>query len=363
MNPEVKKVFETREKIIESIREFLKSRGFNEVDTPYLQTIYGGAEARPFKTHLNALNIDLFLAISPELYLKRLIVGGFEKVFSMARNFRNEGIDRWHNPEFTMMEIYQAYADYNDMMELTEDIYVYVCKKVFGTTKIQCQGKEIDFKKPWARMTMAEAIKKFAGIDVLKMSEKELLSFVKKNNVEYKHEGWGWLIAALFEHYCEKELIQPTFVTDHPRELTPLCKVHRKDERLIERFEPFCLGAEMANAYSELNDPELQRELLEKQQKLLIGGDDEANPFDSDFVNAIEVGMPPTGGLGIGIDRMVIMLTGQDSIRDIILFPFMKPEAIVETKEKQVKKEIKEDKKEVKPQAKANKPVKKGAKK
>jgi lysyl-tRNA synthetase class 2 len=354
MNPEVKKVFETREKIIEAIREFLKSRGFNEVDTPYLQTIYGGAEARPFKTHLNALDIDLFLAISPELYLKRLIVGGFEKVFTIARNFRNEGIDRWHNPEFTMMEVYQAYADYQDMMELTEDIYEYVCKNVFGTTKIQCQGKEIDFKKPWARMTMAEAIKKFAEIDVLKMSEKELLSFVKKNNVEYKHEGWGWLIAAIFEHYCEKEIIQPTFITDHPKELTPLCKVHRKDSRLIERFEPFCLGAEMANAYSELNDPELQRKLLEDQQKLLVGGDEEANPFDSDFVNAIEVGMPPTGGLGIGIDRMIIMLTGQDSIRDILLFPFMKPEAIIEKqdtkieKKAELKKERQEDKKDIK---------------
>ncbi|MBM3247490.1 lysine--tRNA ligase [Candidatus Pacearchaeota archaeon] len=360
MNPEVKKVFEQREKIIEAIREFLKSRGFNEVDTPYLQTIYGGAEARPFKTHLNALDIDLFLAISPELYLKRLIVGGFEKVFSMARNFRNEGIDRWHNPEFTMMEIYQAYADYNDMMELTEDIYCHVCKKVFGTTKIQCQGKEIDFKKPWARMTMAEAIKKFAGIDVLKMNEKQLLDFVKKNNVEYKHEGWGWLIAALFEHYCEKELIQPTFVTDHPRELTPLCKAHRKDSRLIERFEPFCLGAEMANAYSELNDPKIQRELLENQQKLLAGGDEEANPFDSDFVNAIEVGMPPTGGLGIGIDRMVIMLTGQESIRDILLFPFMKPETLNENKEE---KQVKKDKKEDKPVKSKTKTLKKGAKK
>ncbi len=342
MNPEVKKVFETREKIIDAIREFLKSRGFNEVDTPYMQTVYGGAEARPFETHLNALDIKLYMAISPELYLKRLIVGGFEKVFTIARNFRNEGIDRWHNPEFSMMEIYWAYADYNDMMELMEDLYVYVCKKVFGTTKISCQGKELDFKKPWKRMTMAEAIKKFAGIDVLKMAEKELLTFCEKNKVEYKHKGWGWLIAAIFEHFCEKELIQPTFVTDHPRELTPLCKVHRKDERLIERFEPFCLGAEMANAYSELNDPVEQKKLLENQQSMLTQGDDEANPYDEDFVNAIEVGMPPTGGLGIGIDRMIIMLTGQESIRDVILFPFMKPET------QEIKKEVKEEKVEKK---------------
>ena len=342
MNPDVKKVFENREKIIEAIREFLKTRGFNEVDTPYMQTVYGGAEARPFETHLNALDIKLYMAISPELYLKRLIVGGFEKVFTMARNFRNEGIDRWHNPEFTMMEIYQAYADYNDMMELMEDMYVYVCKKVFGTTKITCQGQEIEFKKPWKRITMAEAIKKYAKIDVLKMTEKELLKFCEENKVEYKHKGWGWLIAALFEHFCEKELIQPTFVTDHPRELTPLCKVHRKDDRLIERFEPFCLGSEMANAYSELNDPVEQRKLLENQQNLLTAGDVEANPFDEDFVNAIEVGMPPTGGLGIGIDRMIIMLTGQESIRDVILFPFMKPEV----KQMEAKEEKKEEKKE-----------------
>jgi len=326
MSPEVKGVFLKREKIIEAIREFLKSRGFMEVETPYLQTIYGGAEARPFKTHLNALDIPLYLAISPELYLKRLIVGGFERVFTIARNFRNEGIDRWHNPEFTMMEIYQAYADYNDMMELMEDIYVHVCKKVFGTTKIKVQGHEIDFKKPWKRVTMAEAIKKDAGIDVLKMDKADLLDFVESNNIEYKHSGWGWLVAALFEHYCEKKIIQPTFVIDHPKELTPLCKVHRKDDRLIERFEPFCLGSEMANAYSELNDPLIQKSLLQEQQSRLASGDVEANPYDEDFVNAIEIGMPPTGGIGIGIDRMIIMLTAQDSIRDVILFPFMKPE-------------------------------------
>jgi lysyl-tRNA synthetase class 2 len=344
MSPEVKDVFVKREKIIDSIREFLKSKAFTEVDTPYLQTIYGGAEARPFKTHLNALNIPLYLAISPELYLKRLIVGGFDRVFTMARNFRNEGIDKWHNPEFTMMEIYQSYADYNDMMELMEDLYVHVCKKVLGTTKIKVQGQEVDFKKPWARITMADAIKKYAKIDVLKMSEKELIDFVESNNIEYKHNGWGWLVAALFEHFCEKQIIQPTFVTDHPKELTPLCKEHRKDKRLIERFEPFCLGAEMANAYSELNDPVIQKELLEKQQGLLTSGDEEANPYDSDFVNALEIGMPPTGGIGIGIDRMVIMLLGQESIRDVLLFPFMKPE--VKDGIKEVKEEIKLDVKE-----------------
>ncbi len=326
MSPEVKEVFVKREKIVDSIREFLKSKGFNEVETPYLQSVYGGAEARPFKTHMNALDIDLFLAISPELYLKRLIVGGFEKVFTISRNFRNEGIDKWHNPEFSMLELYQSYADYNDMMELMEDIYVNACKKVLGTTKVKIGDIEVDFKKPWKRITMAEAIKKEANIDVLKMTEKQLLKFVKEAGVEYKEESWGMLVAATFEHFCEKNLIQPTFIIDHPKETTPLCKVHRKDDRLIERFEPFCLGAELANAYSELNDPIVQKELLEEQQKKLSKGNEEANPYDKDFVEALEVGMPPTGGLGIGIDRMIILLTAQQSIRDVIPFPFMKPE-------------------------------------
>ncbi len=358
MNPDVKKIFETREKIIDAIREFLKAKGFVEVDTPYLQSIYGGAEARPFKTHLHALDMRLFLAISPELYLKRLIVGGFEKVFTIARNFRNEGIDKWHNPEFAMMEIYEAYSDYHDMMNLMEDLYEYTCKKVLGTTKITVQGKEIDFKKPWKKMTMAEAIEKFAGINVLKKSEKELREFAKKNNVETKGDNWGWLVQSIFEHFCEKELIQPTFITDHPKETTPLCKIHRKDDRLIERFEPFCLGAEMANAYSELNDPVVQEEYFNEQVKRAKEGDEEAHPFDSDFLDAMKYGMPPTGGIGIGIDRMIIMLTGSESIRDIILFPFMKPEAEVKVKEEMKKEDIKIEKKlEIK------KEVKKGKKK
>ena len=328
MNPQVKDVFIKREKIIDSIRELLKSKGFIEVETPYLQTVYGGAEARPFKTHLNALDIDLFLAISPELYLKRLVVGGIDKVFTIARNFRNEGIDRWHNPEFTMMEVYQAYADYNDMMSLFEEIYENACKKVLGTTKVKYGDITIDFKAPWKRMTMAEAIKKYAKIDVLKMSPEELLDFAEKNKVEVKDVSWGMLVQAIFEHFCEKELIQPTFIIDHPKETTPLCKIHRKDPRLIERFEPFCLGAELGNAYSELNDPILQKKLLEEQQEKLSKGNEEAHPYDEDFVNALEIGMPPTGGLGLGIDRMIILLTAQHSIRDVILFPFMKPETL-----------------------------------
>jgi lysyl-tRNA synthetase class 2 len=344
MSPDVKEVFLKREKIIDAIREFLKAKGFVEVDTPYLQTIYGGAAARPFKTHLNALNMDLFLAISPELYLKRLTVGGLDKVFSMARNFRNEGIDKWHNPEFTMMELYQAYADYNGMMSLFESIYEYACKKVLGTTKIKIGELTLDFKVPWKRMTMAEAIKKYAGIDVLKMTEKELLKFAEDKHVEYKEKSWGMLVAAIFEHCCEKELIQPIFITDHPKETTPLCKLHRKDERLIERFEPFCLGAELGNAYSELNDPVLQKKLLEEQSEKLKKGVEEANPYDKDFINALEVGLPPTGGLGLGIDRMMILLLGQQSIRDVLLFPFMKPE-VVEIK-KEEKKSSKEKKKQ-----------------
>jgi len=327
MNPSVKEIFEKREIIIEAIREVLKKKGFHEVETPYLQTIYGGAEARPFETYLNALNIKLYLAISPELYLKRLIVGGFDRVFTIARNFRNEGIDKWHNPEFSMMEIYWAYADYNDMMDLFEEIYEFACKKVNGTTKIKVQGQEIDFKRPWKKMTMAEAIKKFADIDVMKLSDKALKKIIVDKRIESKGESWGSYVCALFEHYCEDKIIQPTFIIDHPADSTPLCKLHRNDKtcKLIERFEPFCLGAELGNAYSELNDPVRQRKLLEEQQEKLNKGNKEANPLDEDFINAIEHGMPPTGGLGMGIDRMMILLLGQESIRDVIAFPFMKP--------------------------------------
>jgi lysyl-tRNA synthetase class 2 len=326
MNPEVKEVFMKREKIIDAIRELLKKKGFMEVDTPYLQSVYGGAEARPFKTHLNALDMDLFLSISPELYLKRLVVGGIDKVFTIARNFRNEGIDKWHNPEFTMMEIYEAYADYNNMMSLFEEIYEYVCKKVFGTTKIKVQGETIDFKKPWKRISMLDSLKQHSKIDAGKMSASELKKIIDKEKIETKGNSWGYYVMALFEHYCEKKIIQPTFITDHPHESTPLCKAKRGDDRLIERFEPFCLGTELGNAYSELNDPEKQKTLLKEQQKSLSGGNEEAHPYDEDFVNSLEYGLPPTGGVGLGIDRMLILLTGQESIRDIILFPFMKPE-------------------------------------
>src|SRR3989344_2899720 len=284
MNPEVKKVFDKRTKILKAIREFLDGKGFSEVETPFLQTLYGGAAAKPFKTHLNALDMELFLAISPELYLKRLIVGGYDKVYTISRNFRNEGIDRWHNPEFSMMEIYQAYKDYNDMMDLFEEIYEYACKKINGTTKVNFRGKEVNFKKPWKRMTMRAAIQKWASIDIEKMSDKELSAFVNKHKIASKKDVWGWNVQAIFEHFCEDKIEQPTFILDHPLQTTPLCKIHRDKKlcRLIERFEPFCMGTELGNAYSELNDPELQRELLEAQQKMLKKGDEEANPLDED---------------------------------------------------------------------------------
>src|SRR3989344_3446286 len=344
INPEVKDVFLKREKTLDFIRQFLKSKSFVEVDTPYLQNVYGGAEARPFTTHLHTLNIKLYLSISPELYLKRLIIGGMDKVFTIARNFRNEGIDKWHNPEFTMMEIYQSYADYNDMMELFEDICEDACKKVLGTTKVKIGDTTLDFKTPWKRMTMAEAIKKYADIDVLKMDEKELLDFAEEKRIEYKDKSWGMLIISIFEHLCEKEIIQPTFIIDHPKETTPLCKLHRKDSRLIERFEPFRMGIELGNAYSELNDPILQKKLLEEQQDKLKKGNEGAHPYDSDFINALEVGLPPTGGLGLGVDRMIILLTAQQSIRDIILFPFMKPEVAEIKVKEESKKELKSNK-------------------
>jgi len=357
MNPEVKNTFLLREKIVDAIREYLKGMSFVEVDTPYLQTIYGGAEARPFKTYLNALNMELFMAISPELYLKRLIVGGFEKVFTIARNFRNEGIDRWHNPEFTMMEIYESYADYKDMMKLFEGIYEHVCKKVFGKTKLKFGDIEIDFKAPWKRITMAECIKEHAKIDVRKMTDKQLHDFAVKNNVEIKDKNWGMLVCSIFEHFCEKNIIQPTFIIDHPCESTPLCKLHRDKGciQFIERFEPFCMGAELGNAYSELNDPIRQKMLLEEQQNKLKKGNAEASPYDADFINALEIGMPPTGGLGLGIDRMIMVLTNSQSIRDVILFPFMKPE-LEEKKETKV-----EEPKRM--EIKAKKSAKKGKKK
>ncbi|MCF7866616.1 lysine--tRNA ligase [Candidatus Woesearchaeota archaeon] len=326
-NPESKEILKKRALLMKHVRDFLNEEGFLEVETPILHPIYGGAAAKPFKTYHNELKMNLFLRISPELYLKKLIVGGFEKVYDINKNFRNEGIDTTHNPEFTMLELYQAYVDYNDIMNLTERIYENVAIKLNGTTKSTFKGNEIDFKVPWARITMLEAIQEYAGIDAGIMSEEELANYIRENKIPFDHEpSWGNYVIAIFEEKCEDKFIQPTFVIDHPEESTPLCKRHREDSRLIERFEPFCCGMELANAYSELNDPVHQRKLLEDQQRQLSDGNEEANPIDEDFLEAIETGMPPTGGLGIGLDRMAMLILGQESIRDVILFPLMKPE-------------------------------------
>jgi lysyl-tRNA synthetase class 2 len=339
-NPESKEVFVKRSRMIEAVRDFFRNRGFMEVETPALQTIYGGANAKPFVTHINAWDMKMYLSISPELYLKRLIVGGFDKVFTICKNFRNEGVDKFHNPEFTMLESYQAYVDYNDVMKLLEECYEHTCVKVNGSTKVNHvyngQPVEIDFKAPWPRMTMADSLKNFAGIDVSKADRDELEQLMINYSVEYEGDFTkGLAIQLLFEALVEEKLIQPIHITDHPYETTPLCKQHRSNPELIERFESYCLGAELCNAYSELNNPLVQRKLLEEQAEELRGGAEEAHPMDEDFIESIEYGMPPTGGLGFGIDRMAIVLIGAESIRDVILFPTMKPAAEEKTVDQQ----------------------------
>lgn len=327
MNPETKEMLVKKSLIIEGMREFLKKKGFIEIETPTLQVQYGGANARPFRTRINAWDMEMFLSISPELYLKRLLVGGFEKVFTICKNFRNEGVDQFHNPEFTMMECYQAYVDYNEMMKLIEEMVEHCCIKVNGGTKVMYEGKEIDFKAPWKRMTMKESLKKYAGIDVDRLVDAELFEMKNTYNLEC-NDGVtrGIMIQLLFEKLVEGKLFEPTHITDHPIESTPLCKPKRGDPALIERFESFVMGRELTNAYSELNDPILQRKLLEEQASQLRGGAEEAHPMDEDFVQAIETGMPPAGGLGIGVDRLALFLTGAKSIREIIPFPTMRPE-------------------------------------
>ncbi|MGB9706772.1 MAG: lysine--tRNA ligase [Microgenomates group bacterium] len=334
MNRKVKETFILRTKIISAVREFLDKQGFLEVETPTLQEIYGGAAARPFITHHNALDSDFYLKISDELYLKRLIIGGFEKVYEIDKDFRNEGIDRMHNPEFTMMECYWAYADYHNMMKLTEDLFNFVVKKVLGTTKINFGEHKIDFKPPWRRLTMKEGLKEYAKVDIDKLTDEEIKNLLKKHNLIAEEKptlsgvaagfNRGVAIATLFE-LVEPHLIQPTFVTDFPKETTALCKPKPQDPSLIERFEPYIAGFEVGNAYSELNDPLLQREFFQQQVKAAKSGDEEAHPMDEQFLEAMEYGMPPTGGLGIGIDRMVMLLTNNQNIRDVILFPTLKP--------------------------------------
>ena len=326
MNQDSKNVFIKRSQILKEIRNFLAGRDFMEVETPMLVSNAGGAAARPFETHYNALNEDVKLRISLELYLKRLIVGGLERVYEIGRVFRNEGVDTRHNPEFTLMELYQAYTDYEGMMELTESMFRYLAEKVCGSTKISYNGVEIDLGKPFARMTMNEAIKKYAGIDFDEVADDEAAKkLADEHHIEYEaHHKKGDIINLFFEEYCEKELIQPTFIMDHPIEISPLTKKKPSDPSKVERFELFCNTWEMCNAYSELNDPIDQRERFKVQDALADAGDEEANHTDEDFLNALEIGMPPTGGIGYGIDRLVMLLTDSQAIRDVLLFPTMK---------------------------------------
>ena len=337
VNPHVREIFLKRTRIFNAMRQFFNDRGYIEVDTPVLQPIPGGAAARPFITHHNALDIPLYLRIANELYLKRLIVGGFEGVYEFSRNFRNEGMDRTHNPEFTAMEIYVSYKDYDWMMSFTEQLLEYICLSVLGTTKVKVGEREIDFKAPYRRVTMLDAIKEHTGIDVSGMNEEELRATCKSLGIEVDDTmGKGKLIDELFGEKCEGSYIQPTFITDYPKEMSPLTKEHRTNPLLTERFELMVNGKEIANAYSELNDPIDQRERFEDQLRLSEKGDDEAMFIDHDFLRALEYGMPPTSGMGIGMDRLVMLLTGQESIQEVLLFPQMRPEKVLPRDKKEV---------------------------
>ena len=327
MNQDVKETFIKRSKILREIRNFLADRDFMEVETPMLVANAGGAAARPFETHYNALDEDVKLRISLELYLKRLIVGGLERVFEIGRVFRNEGVDTRHNPEFTLMELYQAYTDYEGMMELTESMYRYLAEKVCGSAVITYNGIEIDLSKPFERITMIDAVKKYANIDFNEIkTDEEAKKLADEHHIEYEaHHKKGDIISLFFEEFCEDKLVQPTFVMDHPIEISPLTKKKPDNPELVERFELFINGWEMCNAYSELNDPIDQRERFKAQEEAFAAGDEEANHTDEDFLNALSIGMPPTGGIGYGIDRLVMLLTDSPAIRDVILFPTMKP--------------------------------------
>jgi len=335
LNEEVKDIAIARSKIITSVRKLLDEKGFLEVETPTLQPVYGGANARPFTTHHNTLDADFYLKISDELYLKRLIVGGLPMVYEIDKDFRNEGVDKTHNPEFTMMECYQAYADYHDMMDLTEDLYRFAAQETLGATVVEIVDKKIDFSKKWERITMFEAIKKYLDLDVEKLSDEELKDQLTKHHLKYEGNptltgvGAGFVrgiaIATLFEA-VEPYLIIPTFITDFPKETTALCKPKEDNPDLIERFEGYINGWEVANAYTELNDPILQKEFFMSQVEAKKSGDEEAHPMDEDFIEALEYGMPPTGGLGVGIDRMVMVLTGAANIREAIIFPTLRPD-------------------------------------
>ena len=328
LNPKVAAVFQKRTLIFNTIRDYLRKEGFLEVETPTLQAVYGGANATPFVTHHKALDQKFYLRISNELYLKRLIAGGFDAVFEFVKDFRNEGIDRTHNPEFSALEFYQAYVDYNEIMRHTENICELCAIAVNGTTVIEYEGQTIDLKAPWPRLSMLDAIQTLGGISFEKMSDVEVKNLLKENGWELDADyNRGLATQLVFEETCETQLIQPTFITDHPKETSPLCKQNRENPELLERFEAYINGWEIANAYSELNDPVIQRRLMEEQVERGRGGEKETQPLDEDFLRAMEYGMPPMGGVGIGIDRIVMLLTGQSTIRDVILFPTMRPEA------------------------------------
>ena len=321
-NPEVMEVFLTRSRIVEETRTFLKARGFIEVETPVLQSMAGGAAARPFRTHHNALDMELYLRIALELYLKRLIIGGFDRVFEIGRIFRNEGMDQWHSPEYTMLELYQAYTDVEGMLELTESLVIHLVERVKATPTIQYQGDEIHFTRPFRRIEMVEATSQKVDEDLLRADVPQLQALIKQHNIEPKPGlGWGGLIAELFDELVQPELVQPTFVLGHPVEVSPLARRRTSDPRLTDRFELFIAREEIANAFSELNDPDDQRVRFEDQARARAAGDQETHPMDEDFLTALEHGFPPTGGMGLGIDRLVAILTDQPSIRDVILFP------------------------------------------
>jgi lysyl-tRNA synthetase, class II len=324
MNPEVKEIYIKRAKIYKAIRQFLDERGYIEVQTPILQTMYGGANAKPFETKINAYNMPMYLRIAYELHLKRLMVGGFEKVYDLSSCFRNEGVDKTHNPEFAMMEIQTAWEDYEYTLELVEKLWEFVAIQVTGSTKIKFGEHELDFKTPWTRISMKDAIKKYGNIDVDALNDDELYEIIEKFNLKCDKVR-GLMIAEIFEEVAEKHLIQPTHIIDHPIETCPLAKTHRNDKTLIERCESFAAGFELGNYYTELTDPQIQREHFEEQVERGRGGDDEAHPMDEDYIESLEYGLPPNAGIGIGIERMVMLITGQDSIREIILFPIMKP--------------------------------------
>ena len=328
VNPRVRQTFRQRSKLMQSMRNFLNDKGYLEVETPILQPLYGGAAARPFKTHHNTLDMTLYLRIANELYLKRLIVGGFDGVYEFAKDFRNEGMSRFHNPEFTQIELYVAYKDYFWMMELMEEMVEKVALDLHGTTQVTVGDHTVDFKRPWKRFTMFEAVQHFTGIDISAMDEKELRDTARKLNVPIDDTmGKGKLIDEIFGETCEPHLIQPTFITDYPVEMSPLTKRHRDNPELVERFEAICNGKEIMNAYSELNDPVDQRQRFEEQLKLAKRGDEEAMMLDEDFLRALEYGMPPTAGVGLGIDRLTMIMTNNPSIQDVLFFPQMKPEA------------------------------------